>query len=144
MAALPHLSDSHLLCILGIRRLQHGEDGLDDELSVQGWHPVLVDRLRADFSRVRLHARVVNLGHELDLRWLEGVVVREVQVDLELASDEGGTLGSVNDDVPDGHVILRGVDSHSCDWGTIQVAQFLKATTKTTLGFDLCVCILPH
>ena len=116
--ALPHLGNGHLLSILGIGGPQHSENGLDHELGVEGGHPVLVDSLRADLSRVRLYARVVDLRHELNLGGLEGIVVRKVQVHGEAAANEGGRVGSLNMDVPDHNICLGGLDFHSWDGGT--------------------------
>ena len=149
VTALPDLSDGHLLRILGIGRLQHSQDGFDHKLSVQGGNPVLVDRLCADFTSVGLHARVVNLGHELDLGWLEGVVVGEVQVHLEVAADEGSSLGSIKHNIPDGNVVLRGVNGHAWDWGTRQVAQFLlhnkRDHVKNQILYDTAKCqVMSH
>ena len=123
--ALPLLSDGHLLSILRVWCLHHGEDGFNDEFSIQGGNPVLVDSLRADLASVRLHARVVDLGDELDLGWLEGVVVSEVQVDCESATNEGSALRSLNVDVPDHNIILGGLNRHSRDRCTCKVSKFL-------------------
>ena len=123
--ALPHLGNGHLLGILGIGGPQHSQDGLNDELRVQGGHPVLVDSLRADLACVRLYTWMVDLGHKLDLGGLKRIVVREVQVDGEAATNEGGRIRSINVDVPDHHVCFGGLDSHAWDGGTCQVAKLL-------------------
>lgn len=75
---LPDLGDRHLLGVLGVGRFHDGEDGLDHELGVERGHPILVDSLRANLPSVRLDTWMVDFGDELDLGWLEGVVVREV------------------------------------------------------------------
>ena len=123
--ALPLLSDGHLLSILRVWCLHHGEDGFNDEFSIQGGNPVLVDSLRADLASVRLHARVVDLGDELDLGWLEGVVVSEVQVDCESSTNEGSALRPLNMDVPDHNIIFGRRDFDSWDGCTREVAKLL-------------------
>ena len=123
--ALPCLRDAHLLCILCIRRFHDSQDGLNDKFSVESWNPVLVDGLRANLTCVRLHAGMVDLGHELDLGWLEWIVVSKVKVDSESTANEGGALWTFDVDVPNHHVILSGLDSDAWDWCTCQITQFL-------------------
>ena len=76
--ALPLLSDGDLLRILRIRCFHDGENGLNYELGIKGRHPILINRLRTDLTRVRFHTRVVDLCHEVNLRGFEGVVIRKV------------------------------------------------------------------
>ena len=123
--ALPLLSDAHFLGVLGIRGLHDSQDGLDHKLSVQGGHPIGVDSLGADLTGVCLYARVVNLGDELDLRGLEGIVVCEVEVDCEFAADERCAFGSIDVDVPNHDVVLSGLDRHTWDRLSRQVTEFL-------------------
>ena len=112
--------------VLGVWGLHHSQDGLDHKLSVQGGHPIGVDSLGADLTSVCLYARVVNLGHELDLRGLEGVVVCEIEVDSEFATNERCAFGSIDVDVPNHDVVLSRLDRHSWDRGSRQVTEFLK------------------
>ena len=127
---LPDLGDCHLLCVLRIRCLHDREDGLNDEFSVQSGHPILVDSLRANLTRVRLDARVVDFRDELDLGWLEWIVIREVEIDCEFTSDEWCALRSINVDVPDHDIVFRGYDLDTIDRCTCKVAQFLLRENK--------------
>ena len=101
--------------VLRVGCLHDGEDGLDHELRIERGHPILVDSLRANLPSVRLDARVVDFGDELDLGGLERVVVGEVQVYCEFAPDEGSALRSVNVNVPHHHVVLRGYNLDAID-----------------------------
>ena len=101
--------------VLGIWCFHDGEDGLDHELRIERGHPILVDSLRANLPSVRLDARMVDFGDELDLGRLEGVVVGEVEVYCEFAPDEGSALRSVNVNVPHHHVVLRGYNLDAID-----------------------------
>ena len=103
---LPHLCNCHFLSVLGVWCLHDSEDGLNDKLSIESGDPVLVDSLRANLTSVRLHAWVVNFRDELDLGRLERVVVREIEVYCESAADEWCTLGALDMNVPDHHVVL--------------------------------------
>ena len=130
VVGLPDLSNGNLLGVLGVGGLQHSQDGLDHELSVQGGHPVGINRLRADLAGVRLHTRVVNLRHELDLRGLERVVVREVKVHRELATDERSSLRTVDDHVPDCHVVFSRLNLDASDRGSVEVTEFLQTANQ--------------
>ena len=121
--ALPLRCNGHFLSILGIGRLEDSKNGLDDKLGVQGGDPILLDSLGADLSRVSLYTGVVDLGDELDLGWLEGVVVRKVKVDGESSSDERCSLGSIDMDIPDHYVVLGGSNLNSGDRSSVQVRQ---------------------
>ena len=123
--ALHELSDCDLLRVLGCGRLQHSKNGFNDEFRVQSGDPLLLDSLRANLASVCLHAGVVNLCDELDLRRLEGIVVGEVEVDHELAANEGCSLGAVDRDVPDHNIILGGVDRDTINWLPSQIAELL-------------------
>ena len=112
---LPHLSDCHLLRVLGVWCLHNSEDGLNDEFSVESGDPVLVDGLSANLTRVRLDAWMVDFCDELDLGRLERVVVREVEVDCKFAADEWCALGAINVNVPDHNVILSRHNRDSCN-----------------------------
>ena len=115
VVALPLLSNAHLLSVLCIRRLHDGENSLDDELCVKGGHPVCVNGLSANLTRVCLYARVVDLRNELDLGWLEGIVVCEVQVDGVSSANEGSSLGAIDVNVPNHHVVLSGLNRDTWD-----------------------------
>ena len=129
-AGLPLLSNRDLLCVLRRWVFHYGQDGLYDELCVESGHPVRVNGLRANLASVRLHTWVVNLRDELDLGWLEWVVVREIQVDCEAASDEGGSLGAVDVYIPDHDIVLGGFDRHTWNRLSCQVAQLLHERIK--------------
>ena len=119
------------MSVLSVGGLHDGQDGLNDKLCIQGGNPVLVDGLRANLAGIGLYAGMVDLRHELDLGGLEGVVVREIEVDGELASNEGSTIGAVNLDVPDSDVVFSGLNDHSWDRCTCQITQFLVSEQKT-------------
>ena len=117
LVALPLLSNCNFLSVLGVGCLEHSKNGLDNELGIQGGHPVLIDSLSTNLAGVSLYARVVNLGDEPDLRGLEGVVVREVKVDGEDSTDERCAFGAINLDVPDHNIVLCGLDHDSRNGG---------------------------
>ena len=109
---LPHLCNRHLLSVFCIWRLHDSKNGLNDKLSIESRHPVLVDSLRANLTSVRLDTWMVDLRDELDLGRLEWIVVREVEVYCESASDERRALRSLNVDVPDHNIVLSW---YNCD-----------------------------
>ena len=121
--------------VLSIGCLHQREDGLDHELRIQSGYPVLLNGLRADLSSVGFHARVIDLGDELDLGRLEGIVVREVKVNGEASTDKGSALRTLNLHVPDHHIILSGLDGDACDWSLGQVAKFLKQSLMSLSDF---------
>jgi hypothetical protein len=49
---------------------------------------------------------VVDFGQKLDFGVLEGVVLVEIQMDDEFATEEGSTFGTVNGDVPVPEIII--------------------------------------
>ena len=73
---------------------------------------------------------MVDLRGELDLRWFEGIVIREVKIDNELATNEWSSFRTVNDDVPNHHILFSGVDCYTTDWRSVQVAKFLNRGTR--------------
>ena len=123
--ALPLLGNGDLLSVLSIWCLHERQDGLNDKLGVQGGHPVLIDGLRANLASVRLYTWMVDLGHELDLGWLEGIVVREVKVHCEATSDERSALGAVDVHIPDHHVVFSGLNRGTWDGSFRQITKFL-------------------
>ena len=134
---LPDLSDCHLLRVLRIRCLHDGKDGLNDEFSVESGHPILVDSLRANLTCVRLDARVVDFRDELDLGWLEGIVVREVEINCEFTSDEWCALRSINVDIPDHDIVLCGYNLDAIDRCTCKVTQFLLSDKERPMNYYL-------
>ena len=112
---LPHLCNRHLLSVFCIWRLHDSKNGLNDKLSIESRHPVLVDSLRANLTSVRLDTWMVDLRDELDLGRLEWIVVREVEVYCESATDEWCALGALNVNVPDHHIVLSWLDSDACN-----------------------------
>ena len=133
---LPHLCNRHLLGVFRVWRLHDCENGLNDEFSIESGHPVLVDSLRANLASVCLDARMIDLRDELDLGWLERVVVREVEVYCESATNEWRALRSLNVNVPDHDIVLSWHDFNAINRRTCQVTQLLirPAQTKTKLG----------
>ena len=86
----------------------------------------MIDGQRADLSSVGFHTRVIDLGDKLDLGRLEGVIVREVQVDGEDATTEGSALRTLNHHVPDHNIFLSRHDFDTCNRCLFQVAKLLQ------------------
>ena len=72
------LCDVHLLCILGVGSLDHRDDCLNHELSIQCGHPLLFDCLRADLTSVSLNIGVVDFSDKVDLWWLKWIPLGKV------------------------------------------------------------------
>ena len=75
--------------------------------------------LSTDLASVCLDTRVINLRHELDLRRLKWIVVSEIKINDKLSSNERRALGSINCDIPNHHVGLRGYNFYSIDWRSV-------------------------
>ncbi len=129
--ALPLLSNAHFLGILCIWRPQNCKNGLNYEFSVQSWHPVRVDSLRADLTSVGFYTGMVDFGDEFDLWCLEGVVVCKVEVNSEATSNKRSSFRSLDVNVPDHDIVLSGLDGDSWDWLSSKITEFLsKAKSK--------------
>jgi len=68
--------------IVGIRVCQHGADGEQNFRDGQCRAPLVSENVQADAS-VRVDVWVVDTGGEVNLRWLERVVCREVDGEEE-------------------------------------------------------------
>ena len=124
--ALHDLSDLNLLCVFSRRSLHHGKDGFNHELGIESGDPLLIDGLRADLASVCLYAGVVDLRDELYLGRLERIVVREVEVDDKLSTDERSAFWAIDGDVPDHDIVLGGCDRDQRDRLTSQIAELLN------------------
>ena len=109
---------------VGIRDQLHQH--FDDEVGVEGGHPAILNSLRANLARLRLDIGVVNLGHELHVRALEGVVVAEVDVDDEGAALVRRARRPLYLHIPVHNTVLHQVDGDSGHWVAIHIVELLR------------------
>ena len=106
--------------------LHQSDQAFNHILRIQSGHPVILDGLSADLSSVLLDVRVKDLRLEVYLWCLEGVVVREIDVDNEVASLIWRVLWPNDSCVPVGQVISYQSDANTLDrLVVVQVCQFL-------------------
>lgn len=127
--------DGLLKRILTIGRLENGNDRLDDKFGVQSGYPGILDGLRAEFARVRLHLRMVNLRDELHLRRFERVVVWEINEYRKFASNKGRAFGSVQHHVPLCNVVFVRLNCHPRNRCLVQITQLFVNSACLALHF---------
>lgn len=127
--------DGLLKRILTIGRLENGNDRLDDKFGVQSGYPGILDGLRAEFARVCLHLRMVNLRDELHLRRFERVVVWEINEYRKFASNKGRAFGSVQHHVPLCNVVFVRLNCHPRNRCLVQITQLFVNSACLALHF---------
>jgi hypothetical protein len=112
---------------IGQQRADRQQDLGDSECG----GPLVLQDVKAD-GTVRIDVRVVNLRHELELWWLEGVVGGEVDIQEEHTTSEGGVLGSHDSRLPVERVrVVLGAGAAVSRWVFAQVDQFFCDSLKS-------------
>ena len=94
---------------------------LDNELSIKGWDPTVLQSLGTDFACVGFNIRVIYLSDELHLWAFEWIIVAEINLNCKLASFIWCACWSLDVDVPVGYLILNQINGDSLYWGGIKV-----------------------
>lgn len=97
-----------------------------DEVCVERWHPAILDSLCADLPGLGLDVGMVDLGDELHVGALEGIVVAEVHIDNEGAALVWRACRPLYLDIPVDDAILHQVDGDSRHWIAIHIIQLLR------------------
>ena len=107
---------------VGVR--QQGADGEENLGDSEGWRPLLLENIKAD-GAVRVDVRVVDSRGEVDLRRLEGVIRREMDVQEEDTTSVGRVIGAHDGCLPVVWILLVDWPGGAVGWWVLaEVDQF--------------------
>ena len=141
---------SVVLCFVGLQKFRNlghegvvwvgiGEQRADRQENFrngQGGRPLVLQDVEADAS-VRVDVTVINSGCERHLRWLEGVVGREMNVQEEDASGVRGVIGSHDGGLPGELILLVERPGRAVGgWVLAEVDEFLLDALESHIKFS--------
>lgn len=112
LVRLPHLGDVVRQRIVGIGAAQQRLDGEQHRADLQRRTPLVLQDVQADPAQF-VDVRVVDLREEADVGGIQGVVLREEQLELEEAALVGRAAGTGHKYVEVSAVLIVGVGANS-------------------------------
>ena len=91
---------------------------LDHSVNLDSGSPGLLEMVFANRTILPAYRRVVDLGHELDLRILKRIVVK-FEVDYVLGSLVGGIYWAIEGEIPVKEIVVDKLDLDSRDWSFV-------------------------
>jgi hypothetical protein len=103
--------------ILGIVGLGNAEQSLQGQKSCsdgKGWRPFILENIKADGSSHRRNVGMPDFGLELHFGWPIGVLLRKLDVNLELSSLIGRVIRSLDESNPMPDIVIEKTDLDRC------------------------------